>query len=32
MTVFKLALITVTQCTIIGLACVAIANIILGVY
>jgi hypothetical protein len=32
MTVFKLALITVTQCIIIGLACVAIVNIIWGVY
>lgn len=31
MTVFKLALITVAQCAIIGLACVAIVNIILGV-
>nr|DAR45038.1 MAG TPA: hypothetical protein [Caudoviricetes sp.] len=32
MTVFKMALITVVQCAIIGLACVAIVNIILGVY
>lgn len=31
-TVFKLALITVTQCTIIGLACVAFVNIAMGVY
>lgn len=32
MTVFKLALIIVVQCVITGLACVAIVNIIWGVY
>lgn len=32
MTVFKLALITVAHCVIIGLACVAFVNIAMGVY
>ena len=32
MTVLKLALITVTRCAIIGLACVALVNIAMGVY